>query len=154
MQKSQGWPFLFMSLEKLKLGLSGASMESSFLLSTKRSSSLLGDPCPGCSQPSVLSRTVTELESTGLIGMYHNCMKDKGTLCTETEKTRVLKGKSGNYNVIKSVLLDPYSKSSHTQFTFICTEMEPTTSPLQTLTQYFVRNTESAQIQCAFNAFI
>lgn len=30
--------------------------------------------------------------------------------------------------------------------------MEPTTSPLQSLTYYVVHNTESAQIQCAFNA--
>lgn len=32
--------------------------------------------------------------------------------------------------------------------------MEPTTSPLQSLTYYFVHNTEYAQIQCAFNASI
>lgn len=32
--------------------------------------------------------------------------------------------------------------------------MEPTTSPLQSPTYYFVHNTESAQIQCAFNVSI
>lgn len=30
--------------------------------------------------------------------------------------------------------------------------MEPATSPLQSLTQYFVRNTDPAQIQGVFNA--
>lgn len=75
-QKSHEMQRLFMSLEKLKLGLSGENIENPFLLSTKRPSSLLGDPCPGCCQPSVLSRRVTELESTGLMGTYRNCGKD------------------------------------------------------------------------------
>jgi len=88
------------------------------------------------------------------MGTYRNCGKEKGTLCTETEENSLLDSEAGNYNVINSFLLDPHSKSSHTQFTFICTEMEPATSPLQSLTQYFVHNTASVQIQCAFNAHI
>lgn len=62
----------------------------------------------------------------------------------------MLKGESRNY-IIASFLLDLYCKPSHSQFTFICTEMEPATSPtLRSLTQGFTCDTESAKIWRSF----
>lgn len=89
-------------------------MESPFLISTKGLPSLLGDPCPGCFQPSVLSRRFTELESTGLMGMYHNCRKVKvHTARRNWGQKSLLEGESGNYNVTESFLLDLHTASLH-----------------------------------------
>lgn len=57
----------------------------------------------------------------------------------------MLEGESRHY-VIALFLLDLYCDPSYSQFTFICTEMEPATSPtLWSLTQCFMCDTESAQ---------
>lgn len=58
----------------------------------------------------------------------------------------MLEGEPSNY-IIMPFLLDLYCKPSLSQFTFICTEMEPTTSPtLQSLAQCLMCDAESVQM--------
>lgn len=111
-------------------------------------SSLLGDSCPGCFQPSVLIRRFTRLESTSLMGMYCNCRKEKYAAHTEAEES-LLEGESGNYNVTELFLLDLHTTSLH------LFALKWSLLPLHSSHwQYFVHNTESAEIQCARNASI
>lgn len=58
----------------------------------------------------------------------------------------MLEGEPRSY-IIMLFLLDLYCKPSHSQFTFICTEIEPATSPtLQSLAQCLMCDAESVQI--------
>lgn len=91
---------------------------------------------------------------TDLMWAYRNCELGKGTACTASEERCMSEGEPSNY-IIMPFLPDLYCKPSHSQFTFICTEMEPATSPtLQSLAQCLMCDAESVQMWWAFTASV